>query len=388
MNNQHVMNTYNRFDIVLDHGEGTWVYDSKGEKYLDFVSGIAVNCLGHCHPAVIQAIGEQSKKLMHVSNLYWTENMMEFATGLAEASGLDKIFFNNSGTEANETALKIARKYGKVKGGNEKSTIIYMKESFHGRSMGALSVTGQEKYQEAFKPLIGGTCEAVFNDIESVRKVMDKNVCAVILEPVQGESGVLPATPEFLAEVRSLCDEYDALLIFDEVQCGMGRSGKMFAFQKLGTSPDILTTAKAIAAGFPMGAVMANNRAADHFVPGDHGCTFGGNPLGCAIGLTVLDQLLNKGVLQNVEDMNTYLMGKLNELKDKYDVIEDVRGIGLLIGVQFATGKKDTVAKYCKDNKLLLVGAGHEVIRFLPPLNVTIEEIDIALKIFEAAISK
>ena len=323
---------------------------------------------------------------MHISNLYWSLPQIELANSLSEKSGLDKVFFCNSGTESNETALKIVRKYGKEKGGVDKCGIICMKESFHGRTLGALSVTGQEKYREKFRPLIGEVYDADFNDPASVENLMSEKICAVILEPVQGESGIVPAKPEFLKAVKELCDKYDALLIFDEVQCGMGRSGDLFAYQVLGGMPDICTTAKALGAGFPIGAVMASDKASKYFVPGDHGCTFGGNPLACAVGNTVMKQLFEKGILENVREMSAYLFEKLNGLKQQYKVIEDIRGMGLLIGVQLADGMKTELIAEAMKNKLLLAGAGHETVRFLPPLNVTKDEIDIAMEKFEMSL--
>lgn len=382
----HVMNIYSRYDLVAKSGKGSWLTDINGDEYLDFVSGIAVNCLGHSHPEILKTVDEQAKQLMHISNLYWSLPQIELANSLSEKSGLDKVFFCNSGTESNETALKIARKYGKEKGGVDKCGIICMKESFHGRTLGALSVTGQEKYREKFRPLIGEVYDADFNDPASVENLMSEKICAVILEPVQGESGIVPAKPEFLKAVKELCDKYDALLIFDEVQCGMGRSGDLFAYQVLGVMPDICTTAKALGAGFPIGAVMASDKASKYFVPGDHGCTFGGNPLACAVGNTVMKQLFEKGILENVREMSAYLFEKLNGLKQQYKVIEDIRGMGLLIGVQLADGMKTELIAEAMKNKLLLAGAGHETVRFLPPLNVTKDEIDIAMEKFEMSL--
>lgn len=382
----HVMNIYSRYDLVAKSGKGSWLTDINGDEYLDFVSGIAVNCLGHSHPEIVKTVDEQAKQLMHISNLYWSLPQIELANSLSEKSGLDKVFFCNSGTESNETALKIVRKYGKEKGGADKCGIICMKESFHGRTLGALSVTGQEKYREKFRPLIGEVYDADFNDPASVENLMSEKICAVILEPVQGESGIVPAKPEFLKAVREFCDKYDALLIFDEVQCGMGRSGDLFAYQVLGVMPDICTTAKALGAGFPIGAVMASDKASKYFVPGDHGCTFGGNPLACAVGNTVMKQLFEKGILENVREMSAYLFEKLNGLKQQYKVIEDIRGMGLLIGVQLADGMKTELIAEAMKNKLLLAGAGHETVRFLPPLNVTKDEIDIAMEKFEMSL--
>lgn len=383
----HVMNTYSRYDLVFAEGHGPWITDANGDEYLDFVSGIAVNCLGHAAPQIAEAVAEQSKKLIHISNLYWSPQQIELADRLCQASGFDRVFFCNSGTESNETALKIARKYGKAKGGAEKTKIICMHDSFHGRSLGALSVTGQEKYREAFRPLIGEVYDAVFNDIASVEALMDDRVCAVILEPVQGESGIVPADAEFLKAVRALCEKYDALLIFDEVQCGMGRSGRLFAHQKYGVMPDVCTTAKALGGGFPIGAVLASDKAAEFFVPGDHGSTFGGNPLACACGIAVMKELVEKDLLGHVEEMGAYLSGRLKELAEKYDVIEEVRGMGLLIGVQMKEGKKGAAIDEALKQRLLLAGAGNETVRFLPPLNVSREELDEGLKRFEAAVA-
>ena len=383
----HVMNTYNRFDLTIESGHGPWVTDIEGKEYLDMISGIAVNCLGHAAPEIQKTLAEQSAKVMHISNLFWSQQQIDLANALAEKSGLDKVFFNNSGTEANETALKMARKYGYTKNPGKKTKIICFKDSFHGRSMGALAVTGQEKYREPFRPLIGDVHDAVFNDLDSVKSLMDENVCAVILEAVQGESGILPATQEFIEGIRKLCDEYDALMICDEVQCGMGRSGKLFAYQTYGILPDICTTAKALGAGFPIGAVIANERASEYFVPGDHGCTFGGNPLACACGNTVMSELFENGLLEHVSEMGKYLFAKLEKLKESYpDRIDLIRGKGLLIGVKMKDGWKAPVISKAQEEMLLLAGAGNEVIRFLPPLNIKKEEIDEAVTRFETAV--
>lgn len=384
----HVMNTYSRYDLTFVSGKGVWLKDIKGDEYMDFVSGIAVNCLGHSAPQIVETINAQAASLMHVSNLYWNDKQIELSNKLSAASGLDRVFFCNSGTEANETALKIARRYGKDKGGNKKCKIICMNDSFHGRSMGALSVTGQEKYRENFRPLLGEIYDAEFNNLNSVESMMDDNVCGIIVEPVQGESGILPADPEFLKGLRDLCDKHDAVLIFDEVQCGMGRSGKLFAYQKAGVTPDVCTAAKALGAGFPIGAAIANNRVSEHFVPGDHGSTFGGNPLACACGITVMRELIDNDLLSNVEKMSEYLFSKLNKLAEQYDKIKLVRGVGLLIGVMMENECKTSVISKALKNKLLLAGAGNEVVRFLPPLNVTKEEIDIAVERFEAAVKE
>ncbi|KUO69954.1 MAG: acetylornithine aminotransferase, partial [Clostridia bacterium BRH_c25] len=301
MSKENVLNTYARFNITAAEGKGCLLYDEQGKEYLDFVSGIAVNCLGHCHPAVIKAIQEQSCKLMHVSNLYWSEQQISLAEKLCTLSGLQGAFFCNSGTEAVESAVKFARKYGKLKGGMGKHEILYMKNSFHGRTLGALSVTGQEKYQKDFMPLIPGVKSVEFNDIDKLRSEMNSNICAIIVEPIQGEGGIISAQESFLKEARKLCEKYEALLIFDEVQCGIGRLGSLFAFEKFGVMPDLICLAKGLGGGFPIGAVVASGKVAESITPGDHGSTFGGNPLACSVALTILNELLEKGVLANVE---------------------------------------------------------------------------------------
>ncbi len=385
MKKNNVMNTYGRFNINIEKGCGTKVYDSNGNEYLDFVSGIAVNCLGHSHPSILKALDQQSKKIIHISNLYWNTGQIELASKLSSYSNHDKTFFCNSGTEAVETALKLARKYGKNKGGKNKTKILYMSNSFHGRTFGALSVTGQPKYQEPFMPLVQDVQEVSFNDIQDLRNKMDEDVCGVIIEPIQGEGGVIEVEQKFLNEARKLCDKNDALLIFDEVQCGIGRTGKLFAYQAFGVVPDIIAMAKALGGGFPIGATLATEKAASSFKPGDHGCTFGGNPLACSVALVVLEELVENNLLSNVEEINKYLIKKLNKICNKYDIVKDVRGKGLLLGISLEYGVKKIIEK-CLDNGLLLVSAGQNVVRILPPLNVKISEIDQALKIIEKAI--
>jgi acetylornithine/N-succinyldiaminopimelate aminotransferase len=387
MSKSYLMNTYGRFDVIFEKGIGTKLIDSKGEEYLDFVSGVAVNCLGHCNPVVVNAIKNQSEKLMHISNYYWNENAMKLTELLCKNCDHDKVFLCNSGTEAIEAGLKLARKYGLMHGGENKKEIIYMNNSFHGRTMGALSVTGQVKYQESFKPLIGGVASVDFNDEEDIKNKINEKTCAVIIEPIQGEGGIVPAKKEYLKFVRELCDKNNAILIFDEVQCGMGRTGSLFAYKKFGVIPDIVCIAKALAGGFPIGAMLAKEEVANAFVPGDHGNTFGGNPLAAGVALAVVNELVNNGILFNVEEKSKYMFEKLNALKEKYDVINAVRGMGLLIGVSLKCDLK-TVINKCFSNKLLLITAGKDVVRFLPPLNVSFEEIDKALEIFEKSIKE
>lgn len=384
-NSQYLMNTYNRSNLIFDKGEGSWLIDSTGDRYLDFVAGIAVNCLGHSNPAIAETICNQSRQLMHLSNLYWNTNQMALAKKLAESAGLDQVFFCNSGTEANEAAIKLARKYGGLSGNPSKNIILHMKDSFHGRTLGALSITGQEKYQECFRPLIGGTVQVDFNNIASLTAAMNEHICAVFIEPIQGESGVTPATVEFLSAAKSLCEKYDALLIFDEVQCGMGRTGSLFAFEQFGVKPDAVTLAKGLGGGFPIGAVVANAKAGGAFVPSDHGSTFGGNPLACTVALTVLDQLQSHGVISEVPEKNAYIIKQLTELKEKTPLISDIRGMGLILGIEFTSGAKEIIAS-CLDKKLLLISAGSNVIRLVPALTISLEELKIGLDILEEAV--
>lgn len=386
MSKNSVMNTYGRFNVTFEKGIGARLYDVNGKEYVDFVSGVAVNCLGHSHPVIINAINEQSKKLIHISNYYWNTEHTALADKLIENSDHSNVFFCNSGTEAVEGALKIARKYGKSKGNENKNVILYMNNSFHGRSMGALSVTGQPKYQKEFMPLIGGVKQVEFNDIEDLRRNFDENVCGVIVEPIQGEGGINPANVEFLEEARKLCDEYDAILIFDEIQCGMGRLGSLFAYKKFGVVPDVISIAKALGGGFPIGAFVANERAANVLVPGDHGSTYGGNPLGCAISNAILKELIDGGVIAAVEEKGAYLKEGLLALKNKYGVIKEVRGMGLLIGISVEDPK--ALMNDCFNKGLLAVTAGADVVRLLPPLNVSKEEMDAALNILEEVLKE
>lgn len=381
MSKDNIMNTYGRFDVNFEKGTGCKLYDINGVEYLDFVSGVAVNCLGHSHPSIVKAIEEQSKKVMHISNYYWNNNAIKVAEKLCSLSNHKSVFFCNSGAEAIEVGIKVARKYGKVNGGEDKNVIIYMENSFHGRTMGSLSITGQEKYQKDFRPLIGGTKSAKFNDIKDIENKIDKNVCAVIVEPVQGEGGVVAASVDYLKAVKKLCEENNALLIFDEVQCGIGRLGSLFAYEKFGVVPDVVCMAKALAGGFPIGAAMVNKKA-DVLERGDHGSTFGGNPLACAVSLAVLNELVDGGIIEKVNGKSEYLISKLKELKEKYSIIEDIRGMGLLIGIKLKVDVKE-FSKKCFENKLLAITAGKDVIRLLPPLNVQEKDLDSAVKILD-----
>jgi len=387
MSRNCVMNTYGRYDVTFEKGLGCKLYDIEGREYVDFVSGVAVNCLGHSHPVIINALREQSEKLIHISNYYWNTTHTLLAEKLISNSDHSKVFFCNSGTEAVEGALKIARKHGKLKGNDSKNIFLYMDNSFHGRTMGALSVTGQEKYQQDFRPLIEGVRKVNFNDICDLKKNFDETVCGIIIEPIQGEGGINAADIGFLEEARNLCDKYDALLIFDEIQCGIGRLGSLFAYKKFSVIPDVICIAKALGGGFPIGAVITNEKASMAFVPGDHGSTYGGNPLGCAVGVAVLTELIDGGVINKIEEKSIYLKKKLLKLKEQYDLIDEVKGMGLLIGISLKTKAKE-FSNLCFDKGLLVVTAGDNVVRLLPPLNVTKAEIDEALGILQIVISE
>jgi len=381
LGDRYLMNTYKRFPIVLTHGKGIWVWDKDGRTYLDFVAGIAVNILGHAHPSLVEDLKKQVERMLHCSNLYWTEEQIRLAQMLSENTLKGRVFFVNSGAEANETALTIARKFGR-KIRENKTRILAALESFHGRTYGSLSATGQPKYQEKFKPLLPGVEYVKFNNIEALRNKMASDVCAVILEPIQGESGIKPAAEDFLKEARKLCDEYEALLIFDEVQCGMGRTGKLFAYQHYGVEPDVLTVAKGLGGGVPIGAVVANKKS-DVFEPGDHGSTFGGNPLACTAGITVMKEILSNGFLDRVGRVGTYFKNSLKQLKKECpQIIREVRGIGLMLGMQLnpEVEAKDLTMK-CLEKGLLVASAGNNVVRYLPPLIVTEKDADMAMDI-------
>jgi acetylornithine/N-succinyldiaminopimelate aminotransferase len=385
MSKKFVMNTYGRYDVVFEKGLGTKIYDVNGREYLDFVSGVAVNCLGHSHPAIVNALCEQSKKLMHISNYYWNTEHILLAEKLINNSDHSKVFFCNSGTEAVEGTLKLARKYGKLKS-DEKNVILYMNNSFHGRSMGALSVTGQPKYQQDFKPLIGGVKQIEFNDIEDLINNFDENVCGIIIEPIQGEGGINIADLDFLQTARNLCNQYDAVLIFDEIQCGIGRLGSLFAYKEFGIIPDVIALAKGLGGGFPIGAFLCNERTSIALSPGDHGSTYGGNPLGCAVSLAVLNELIDGGIIDTVAQKSAYISEHLYKLKEHYGLIKEIRGIGLLLGIVVDDAK--AFANACFGKGLLVVTAGPDVVRLLPPLNVSIADIDEALIIIEEVIKQ
>ena len=372
-----VLHTYNRFPVVLERGEGVRLYDLDGKEYLDFGAGIAVFALGYGNKAYNQALEDQSDKLIHTSNLFDNTPMVEAAEKLLKASGLSKVFFTNSGTEAIEGAIKAARKYAWLKDKSTDHEIIAMRHSFHGRSLGALSVTGNTHYQEPFKPLIGGIRFADFNDLDSVKEQITEKTCAIILEPVQGEGGIYPAGKEFLQGVRRLCDEKDILLILDEIQCGMGRTGSMFAFQSYGVMPDIMTSAKALGCGVPVGAFVLNEKTAKNSLePGDHGTTYGGNPLACCAVSKVFDLFEEGKILEHVQKTSPYLEQKLDELVKKYDFLTERRGKGMMQGLVVSGRPVGEIINKGIENGLFVLSAGSDVLRFVPPLIITEADID------------
>lgn len=374
---QVLLHTYNRFPVVLERGDGVRLYDVDGKEYLDFAAGIAVFALGYNNQKYNQALKEQIDKVIHTSNLFYNVPMTEAAEKLVKATGLSRVFFTNSGTEAIEGAIKVARKYAYLKDGSTDHEIIAMENSFHGRSLGALSVTGNTHYQEPFKPLIGGIRFARFNDLDSVKAQLTEKTCAVILETVQGEGGIYPADPEFLAGVRTLCDERDILLILDEIQCGMGRTGTMFACQDYGVLPDVMTCAKALGCGVPVGAFVLNEKtAAASLVPGDHGTTYGGNPLACAAVSKVFDLFEEDHILEHVREITPYLEEKLDALVDKYDFLAARRGKGLMQGLVLEGKPVGEVISRAIENGLLVISAGGNVLRMVPPLVIGRDDVD------------
>lgn len=368
--------TYNRFPVIFQQGKGVCLYDTEGNEYLDFGAGIAVMGLGYGDPDYEKALKDQVETLIHTSNLFYNLPSIEAGERLLKVSGMEKVFFTNSGTEAIEGALKIARRYAYNKDHCHDHEIIAMNHSFHGRSLGALSVTGNDHYQEPFRPLMPGVKFADFNDLDSVKALVNEKTCAVIMETIQGEGGVYPADPEFLKGVRKLCDDNDMLLILDEIQCGMGRSGAMFAWQKYGVCPDVMTVAKALGNGVPIGAFLAQGKAARAMVPGDHGTTYGGNPLVTAAAAKVLELFGQRDLVSHVKEMGDYLWEKLEELKERYPVITDHRGCGLIQGLEFSVPVGDIVKKALLEEKLVLISAGSQVIRFVPPLIIQKDHVD------------
>lgn len=382
-----LLHTYNRFQIVLDKGEGVYLYDLNGKKYLDFVAGIAVFALGYQNQEYNNALKNQIDKLIHTSNYYYNVPAIEAAKKLKKASGLDRVFFTNSGAEAMEGAIKAARKYAYLKDGKKDHEIIAMEHSFHGRTMGALSVTGNVKYREPFEPLIGHIRFATMNDFSSVLKQVNDKTCAIVLETVQGEGGIHPADYGFLKQIRELCDKQDILLILDEIQCGMGRCGTMFAYEQYEIVPDIMTTAKALGCGVPVGAFLMKEAVAQSsLTSGDHGSTYGGNPLVCAGVSKVFDLFESQDVLHNVKEVGAYLSKKLDDLMEKYDIIKFHRGIGLMQGLEFDIPVGEIIQKALSKG-LILINAGPNIIRFVPPLIIQKNHVDEMIELFEQCLS-
>jgi acetylornithine/N-succinyldiaminopimelate aminotransferase len=382
---EYLFPTYKRSDLFCSHGSGSYVYDIEGKRYLDFLAGISVNSLGYSHPRLVRALVEQGQRLIHCSNLFYHPYQGLLAKRLAEVSGMSKVFFTNSGTEAIEAALKIARAYGSGQPG--KSLILTLKNSFHGRTFGALSITTQEKYQAPFRPLVPDVEIVEEFNVPALEKAFSDRVCALVIEPIQGEGGVVPLPQEFVSAGRDLCNRYDALLVVDEIQCGLGRTGKFFAFEHYGITPDVLTLAKSLAAGYPLGAVLGSERVADSLKPGDHGTTFGGGPLACRLALEVLDILEQERLVARAAQAGAYLRDGLRRLSLRHRTIGEIRGMGLMIGVQMGSAAKEVVNRLLQ--KGFIANAAHEtVLRLLPPFVITDQEIDQFLEALDEILSE
>lgn len=376
-----------RYNIVLDHGDGPYVYDTKGKKYIDFLAGIAVNVVGHNYKPLVDAVSQQASKMIHCSNLYYTEVQVEAAEKLKKLSGMDKVFFGNSGAEANEGAIKLARKYA-TNIDPEKIQIISALHSFHGRTLATLTATGQDHYHHGFGPLPAGFDYVPYNDIQALEAKMSDKTCAVMLEAIQGEGGVHVPDPDYLPKVRALCDKYNAVLIFDEVQCGMGRTGTFFGCQQFGVKPDIVTLAKGLAGGVPIGAFMATDKVANAFHAGDHGSTFGGNPLACAAACVVLDALIDGNLMENAKEIGAYLQSKFEEYKAKYpNLIKEVRGRGLILGMELTRPGRE-IANECLDYGAIINCTAGNVLRFVPPLNITKAHVDELISVLDKVLPK
>ena len=376
-----------RYNIVLDHGDGPYVYDTKGKKYIDFLAGIAVNVVGHNYKPLVDAVSQQASKMIHCSNLYYTEVQVEAAEKLKKLSGMDKVFFGNSGAEANEGAIKLARKYA-TNIDPEKIQIISALHSFHGRTLATLTATGQDHYHHGFGPLPAGFDYVPYNDIQALEAKMSDKTCAVMLEAIQGEGGVHVPDPDYLPKVRALCDKYNAVLIFDEVQCGRGRSGTFFGCQQFGVKPDIVTLAKGLAGGVPIGAFMATDKVANAFHAGDHGSTFGGNPLACAAACVVLDALIDGNLMENAKEIGAYLQSKFEEYKAKYpNLIKEVRGRGLILGMELTRPGRE-IANECLDYGAIINCTAGNVLRFVPPLNITKAHVDELISVLDKVLPK
>ncbi|GAA5818723.1 MAG: aspartate aminotransferase family protein [Methanobrevibacter sp. CfCl-M3] len=373
---KYIMNTYSRQPIAISHGKGVKVWDNSGKEYLDFFAGIAVSNLGHAHPNILKAFKEQSERIVHCSNIYYNENQLELAKLLTQLIPNTKVFFANSGAEANEGAIKLARKYTK------KTEIISAKNSFHGRTLAAVTATGQLKYSEPFKPLPSGFKHVKFGDLDELKETINSETAAIILEVIQGEGGVVTGDESYFKEVEKICKENNILLILDEVQTGFGRCGKMFASELFDLKPDIITVAKGIAGGFPMGAIIANEKVAEGFQPGDHGTTFGGTPLGCAVAFASINTIITENLIENSQKLGNYFKIELLKLKDKYNFIKDVRGYGLMIGVKLAINCSEIVDK-ARERGFLINCTANNVIRLVPPLIIKKEDIDIFISMID-----
>ena len=387
--NRYIMNTYTRYPVVLRKGRGMKVWSADGKEYLDFVGGVAVNILGHCHPRVVVAIQKQAQRLIHVSNYYYIEPQIKLAKLLVEHSFADKVFFCNSGAEAIEAAIKLARKYAKEQVHPNRFEIIAAKNSFHGRTFAAVTATGQEKFQKGFEPLVPGFKHVPFNDIQAIREAVTAETCAILLEPIQGEGGVRVAGQDYLKEVRALCNEQNILLILDEVQTGMGRTGKLFAYEHFGITPDIMAIAKGLGGGVPIGAMLSTDKVASGFQPGNHASTFGGNPLVCAAGVATLETILEDGfILDQCNRMSAYIIEKLEQLKTKFpSLIREVRGKGLLLGMEL-TIDGDPIVRACLEKGFLINCTSGTVLRFIPPLIVQRKDIDQLFDVLHGILSK
>ncbi|QUH24614.1 aspartate aminotransferase family protein [Serpentinicella alkaliphila] len=384
---EYLMNTYKRIPIAFTEGKGAYLTDTEGKTYLDMVGGLAVSALGHSHPAVVNAIKVQAEKLLHTSNLYWIENQVKLGKILVENSFADKAFFCNSGAEANEGAIKLARKYSYKNYGEGRNEIISMTGSFHGRTMATLSITANKKYQEGYAPIPTGFKQAVFNDFETVLEAVTENTCAIIIEPVQGEGGVTPADKDFMTNIKKLCSEKDILLIMDEVQVGIGRTGKLFGYENYGIEPDIMTLAKALAGGIPVGAVLAKDEVAKSFEPGDHGTTFGGNPFTCAVGIAAMETVINEKLWENAELIGGYLAEKLRELVNKYSFVKQVKGKGFIAGLELEVEGAPYVEK-ALEKGVLINCTSSTVLRFLPPLTISKEEVNKLVAVLDEIFSE
>ena len=388
LDEEFVIHTYARSPVAFVKGEGAYLWDTDGKRYLDFISGIGVTGAGHCHPRIVSAIKEQAERLIHTSNLFYIIPQAELAKRLSELSGGYKCFFCNSGAEANEAAVKLARRYMKLKGDSKRYEIITTVGSFHGRTYAAMTATGQEKYREGFEPLVGGFMYVPFNDIEALKEAISERTCAIMLEPIQGESGVNIPDDDYLPSVAELCNEHGILLILDEVQTGLGRTGKLFAHEHYGVKPSIFTIAKSIAGGIPMGVMLAKPEVADGFEPGSHGSTFGGNFIACAAALAFLDVLNEEHLVENAAVMGNELLERLKGLAERSEIVKEVRGKGLMLAIEFKDGVAKEVQQMLLKRGLIVNAIGERIIRLLPPLIITLNEVELAVSLIKQVINE